>query len=114
MRLFVNLVRDGGQTEEFYALNDCVVSQGAIARLLDIEALLDGVPITTYKADGLIVSTPTGSTAYNLAAGGPLLTPSCRRSWSRQSARIRSPTDRWSLQAIRASRCGLARRAAPS
>jgi NAD+ kinase len=56
-------------------MNDAVISQGALARLLELEARQDGKLITTYRADGLIVSTPTGSTAYNLAAGGPLLMP---------------------------------------
>jgi NAD+ kinase len=56
------------------AVNDAVLTH-SIARLLDLEARLDGAEIATYKADGLIVSTPTGSTAYTLAAGGPILTP---------------------------------------
>jgi NAD+ kinase len=75
MRLEVVLRRQTGETEVRFALNDCVVSQGALARLLDLEALLDGTRITLYKADGLIIATPTGSTAYNLAAGGPILMP---------------------------------------
>jgi NAD+ kinase len=57
------------------AVNDAVLTQRSIARLLDLEARLDGAVVARYKADGLIVSTPTGSTAYTLAAGGPILTP---------------------------------------
>ena len=75
MRLRVT-IRDGGKDLlSRTALNEAVISQRAIARLLDLSAELDGTAISTYKADGLIVSTPTGSTAYNLAAGGPILTP---------------------------------------
>jgi NAD+ kinase len=74
IRLRVRLHHDGGVTERI-ALNDAVLSQAAMARLVELSARLDGRQIAVYKADGLIVSTPTGSTAYNLAAGGPILTP---------------------------------------
>jgi NAD+ kinase len=74
MRLEVTVRSQGRVTESRSALNEAVI-QRAVARLLDLTAELDGDSITTYKADGLIVSTPTGSTAYNLAAGGPILTP---------------------------------------
>jgi NAD+ kinase len=57
------------------ALNDVVVSQPKMARLFELDAFIDGDAVTTYRADGLIISTPTGSTAYNLAAGGPILMP---------------------------------------
>ncbi|HKA86618.1 MAG TPA: NAD(+)/NADH kinase [Haliangiales bacterium] len=74
MRLAMRMHRDG-QTIERLALNDVVISQGSIARLVELDATLDGRKLTQYRADGLILSTPTGSTAYNLAAGGPIVAP---------------------------------------
>ena len=59
----------------FYALNDVVVSRGAVARVVYIDASINGEPLTTYKADGVIVATATGSTGYSLAARGPILHP---------------------------------------
>jgi NAD+ kinase len=75
LRLRCELVRSSGERLTRFACNDAVVSQGALARLIEIEALLDGARITRYRADGLIIATPTGSTAYNLGAGGPIVTP---------------------------------------
>jgi NAD+ kinase len=74
MRLRVTVRSAGREIEIRTALNEAVI-QRATPRLMDLTAELDGDVITTYKADGLILSTPTGSTAYNLAAGGPILTP---------------------------------------
>ena len=67
---------DGRQT--FYALNDMVIAHGEVARVIRVEASVDGQLLTTYKADGVIVSTATGSTGYALAAGGPILHPQAK------------------------------------
>jgi NAD+ kinase len=67
--------KEGEAPSVFCALNDVVVARGEIARMIRVEARIDGQPLTTYKADGVIVATATGSTGYSLSAGGPILHP---------------------------------------
>jgi NAD+ kinase len=79
-RMMLHAEHHRGETllGEWEVLNECVVARGRMMRLLRLEARIDGDPLATYAADGLIVATATGSTAYALAAGGPILPPEMR------------------------------------
>ena len=92
--LQVEMIDEGGQARQFLALNEVVLMRGETGRLVSSEARVDGELLNHYRADGLIVATPTGSTAYSMAAGGPLLgphagvfviTPICPHSMSNRS-----------------------------
>ncbi len=74
--MHAELVRDGRHFRQWDALNDVVISKGAIARMGEFAVELDGQFVARFRADGVIVATPTGSTAYTLAADGPILMPS--------------------------------------
>lgn len=76
MMLDVSVRRDGRVIYEDLALNDAVMTKGAVARIVDLAVYGDGVLISDFGGDGVIVSTPTGSTAYSMAAGGPIVEPS--------------------------------------
>jgi len=73
--LTTRLERDGATIGAYDCLNDAVINKGAMARIVSLDVTVNGRPLTRFRADGLILATPTGSTAYCMAAGGPIITP---------------------------------------
>ena len=75
MMIKATVIKNSEVCGEYHCLNDAVISRGDLARLIDINMFCEGRPVTGMRADGIIVATPTGSTAYSLAAGGPVVSP---------------------------------------
>lgn len=75
MMLKIDIVENGEAVATYHCLNDAVITRGDIARLIDINLMCEGRMVTKTRADGMIIATPTGSTAYSMAAGGPVLSP---------------------------------------
>ncbi len=73
--LLANVVREGKTVESHRALNDAVLNKTALARMIEFDLRIDDIYVCSFRADGLILSTPTGSTAYSLSAGGPIVYP---------------------------------------
>ena len=112
MMLDVSVIRDGKNIASYRALNDVVVGKGSISKIAELELLCNDVHVSDFKSDGLIISTPTGSTAYSLSAGGTiidtsidciLMTPVCPHSFTNSRPIVFSPTSVLMVKDIQSS-----------